>query len=395
LAERIRGSEVVLCDVGATLSRESFRAFCEGLLLASHRFTRKSGDHQPKPLLVQLAVPSVASAQPTLDRALATARAVCLARDLGNRPSNSKSPAWVAVEAKRVGKESGFRVRVIDQAGLERGGFGGLTAVGAGSANPPQLVIMDYKGGAGGPHVVLVGKGITFDSGGLCLKPADGMPLMKTDMAGAAAVLAVMSALRDLDVGVDVTGVLACAENMPGASAYRPSDVVRHFGGRTSEVVDTDAEGRLVLADALAYAAARLAPDVVIDIATLTGAATMALSRSMGALYTQDDGLAVALQAAGVASNDRLWRMPLVGDYRSALDSSVADISHVARTDVGAGSITAALFLQEFVAGVRWAHLDIAGPGRAEAPRAELARGATGFGARVLLRWLEGAPDLW
>ncbi|MEI8084091.1 MAG: leucyl aminopeptidase family protein, partial [Actinomycetes bacterium] len=384
---------VVLCDVGATLSRYAFRSFCEGLLLASYRFTRKSGHGAGKPLLVQLAVPSVASAQPALDRALVTAGAVYLARDLGNRPSNEKNPAWLAVEAKRIGKESGLRVRVIDGAGLQRGGFGGLTSVGAGSANPPQLVVMDYRGRPGGQHVVLVGKGITFDSGGLCIKPTDGMPLMKTDMAGAAAVLGVMSALQDLDVSVSVTGILACAENMPGASAYRPGDVVRHFGGRTSEVVDTDAEGRLVLADALAYASARLRPDVLVDIATLTGAATMALSRSVGALYTRDDQLAAALESAGTASNDRLWRMPLVGDYRDALESPIADICHVGRTDVGAGSITAALFLEEFVSGTRWVHLDIAGPGRAEAPRAELARGATGFGVRVLLRWLETAPD--
>lgn len=395
LAAKLEGSETVLCAVTASLSHHSLRAFCEGLLLASYRFSRKSEAKPPKETTVQLAVAGLAAAQRDLDRALITARAVWYARDLANRPSNEKNPEWLAQEATQWASTRGLRVRVLDELALAKGGFGGLLAVGSGSATPPRLVIMSYKGEPNAPHVVLVGKGITFDSGGLSLKPPDGMPLMKTDMSGAAAVLATMSALSELDVRANVTGILACAENMPGGSSYRPGDVIRHYGGRTSEVLNTDAEGRLVLADALAYSVARLRPDAIVDIATLTGAATLGLSRVYGALYSDDDGLAEALSKAGVESNDRVWQMPLVTEYRNLLDSAIADISHVSGKSYG-GSITAALFLKEFTAKhPRWAHLDIAGPARAEAPRAELVKGATGFGVRLLLRWLEAAPELY
>ena len=395
LARRIKNAEVVLCDVTASMSHASLRAFCEGLLLASYSFSRKSKQEPVKPTLVQLAVAGLASSQKVLDQAVTTAEAVIFARDLANRPSNEKSPQWLAEQAIGLARSAGLRVRVLDEQALERGGFGGLLAVGGGSANPPRLIVTEYRGDPTAPRIVLVGKGITFDSGGLSLKPPDGMPLMKTDMSGAAAVLAVMSALKASGVTANVVGLLACAENMPSGNAYRPGDVVRHFGGRTSEVLNTDAEGRMVLADAIAYANARLRPDVIVDVATLTGAATLGLSRIFGALFTPDDGLAKRLLEAGNESNDLLWRLPLAEEYRPSLDSSIADISHVSRGNVGAGAITAALFLKEFAGARRWAHLDIAGPARAEKDRGELSRGATGFGVRVLLRWLQSSPDLW
>jgi leucyl aminopeptidase len=233
-----------------------------------------------------------------------------------------------------------------------------------------------------------VGKGITFDSGGLSLKPNEGMKTMKTDMAGGAVVMAVMSAVRAFGVGKRVTGLIAAAENMPSGSAMRPSDVISHYGGKTSEVLNTDAEGRLVLADALAYADARLEPDVVVDIATLTGAAKIALGLRYGALFATDDALAEALADAGEESGERLWRMPLIEDYRPAIDSDVADVANIGRGGVSAGAITAALFLREFAGERPWAHLDVAGPARAGSDEGELSRGATGFGTRVLLRWL-------
>jgi leucyl aminopeptidase len=214
------------------------------------------------------------------------------------------------------------------------------------------------------------------------------MMLMKTDMAGGGAVIAVMAALADLGVRSRVTGLVAAAENMPSGSAYRPGDVLSQYGGTTVEVLNTDAEGRLVLADALAYAAAQLAPDQIVDVATLTGAARVALGGSHAALYANCDSLAEALLAAGQVSGDRLWRMPLEDGYRPSLDSPVADLAHVARDHNPAGSILAALFLREFVAGIPWAHLDIAGPGRSAADDGERSKGATGFGTRVLLRWL-------
>ncbi len=240
---------------------------------------------------------------------------------------------------------------------------------------------------------MLVGKGITFDSGGLSLKPNDGMKLMKTDMAGGAAVIAVMSALASLGVRARVTGLVAAAENMPSGSAYRPGDVITQYAGRSVEVLNTDAEGRLVLADAIAYADAELDPDVVVDIATLTGAARIALGTSIGALYSTDDDVAEGLLAAGRATGDELWRMPLPEDYLDALDSPVADLAHVARSGTAggyAGSIAAALFLREFTGGRPWAHLDVAGAARASSDDGEVTKGGTGFGTRLLLSWLGG-----
>jgi leucyl aminopeptidase len=216
---------------------------------------------------------------------------------------------------------------------------------------------------------------------------------MKTDMAGAAAVLAVVAAAAELQVPVRVSGLLACAENLPSGSAMRPSDVITHYGGRTVEVLNTDAEGRLVLADCLAYADARLRPDLVVDIATLTGAVGVALGRRDAAMFATDDGLAKALERAAEASGERLWRMPFVEDYRPAVDSDVADLANVAVKPArfSAGSIVAALFLREFAGGRAWAHLDIAATGRADAESEEITKGATGFGVRLLLRWLESA----
>jgi leucyl aminopeptidase len=219
------------------------------------------------------------------------------------------------------------------------------------------------------------------------------MRTMKTDMAGGAAVIATMSALAALGAPVRVTGLVAAAENLPSGTALRVGDVIRHYGGRTVEVLNTDAEGRLVLADALAYADAELAPDVMVDLATLTGAARVALGSVMAALYATDDGLAAGLLAAGTASGDRLWRMPLAEDYRAGLDSPVADLANVAGGSGRAGSIDAALFLREFTGARAWAHLDIAGAARATADDGEITKGATGFGTQLLLHWLTaGAP---
>jgi len=320
-----------------------------------------------------------------VDAAAVIAAATGLARDLANTPPAVKSPQWLADEAMRIAAESGLSARVWAADELEAAGFGGICAVGAGSARPPRLIELAYEPAAASPdarHVVLVGKGITFDSGGLSLKPNDNMRLMKTDMAGGGAVLAVLSALRRLGVACRVTGLVAAAENMPSGSAYRPGDVITQYGGRTVEVLNTDAEGRLVLADALAYADARLQPDYVVDIATLTGAARVALGISYAALYATDDALA----------GDRVWRMPLADPYARALESPVADLAHIARDGTPAGSIVAALFLREFAGQSRWAHLDIAGAGRAGADDGELTKGATGFGTRLLLRWLTGVP---
>jgi leucyl aminopeptidase len=367
---------------------ESVRAFAEGLLLGSYRFSLASGAAQAGPRQVRLLVPAGdEGAAAAVSAARAVAEAVALARDLANMPSSRKTPAWLAGEAARVAAASGLTVRVREPGELAAEGFGGILAVGAGSAQPPCLIELGYHPPGAGTHVVLVGKGITFDSGGLSLKSADGMKLMKTDMAGGAAVIAAMSALGELGATARVTGLIATAENMPSGSAMRPGDVITHFGGRTTEVLNTDAEGRLVLADALAYADTVLEPDVVVDLATLTGAARVALGGVLGALYTSDDALAGALLAAGQASGEPLWRMPLVGDYGDALDSPVADLANVPHSSrPRAGSIEAALFLREFTGGRPWAHLDIAGAARFS--DGDQGTGATGFGTRLLLQWL-------
>ena len=259
---------------------------------------------------------------------------------------------------------------------LAAAGSAACSAVGAGSARPPRLIELSYQPAGADRHVVLVGKGITFDSGGLSLKPNDGMKLMKTDMAGGAAVIAAMSALSALGVRIRVTGLVAAAENMPSGSAVRAGDVITHYGGRTVEVLNTDAEGRLVLADALAYADAVLEPDVVVDLATLTGAARVALGSALrGAATPPTTRWPRTCSRPGPASGDRLWRMPLAEDYRPGLDSPVADLANVARSGARAGSIDAALFLREFTGGRPWAHLDIAGAARSGADDGENSQG--------------------
>ncbi|MDL4817710.1 leucyl aminopeptidase family protein [Actinomadura opuntiae] len=386
LARRGRGRTALAAGVPSG----DLAAFVEGALLASYEF--RIGAAAPKRPLGTLAVLTEAGPEadaPAIERGTARARATALARDLANTPSGEKDPSWLAAQAERVAAETGLTARVRGEKELVEGGFGGLLAVGSGSVRPPRLIELAYTPeGTPDRHVVLVGKGITFDSGGLSLKPNDGMKTMKTDMAGGGVVIAVMSALRGLGVRARVTGLIAAAENMPSGSSMRPGDVIAHYGGRTSEVLNTDAEGRLVLADALAYADAELDPDTVVDVATLTGAAKVALGLRYGALFANDDALAASLTAAGAAAGEPLWRLPLVDDYRAAIDSDVADVANMGRGGFNGGAIAAALFLREFVGDRTWAHLDVAGPGRATADDAEITRGATGYGTRLLLDWL-------
>jgi leucyl aminopeptidase len=280
---------------------------------------------------------------------------------------------------------------VRDEHELAAEGFGGIVAVGMGSTRPPRLIELSYSPRGARKHVVLVGKGITFDTGGLSIKPNDGMLTMKTDMAGGAVVIAVMCALRDLGVKVKVTGLVCAAENMPSGSAQRPGDVITHYGGKTVEVLNTDAEGRLVLADGLAYAVEQLAPDVLVDLATLTGAASLGLGRIHGALFCSSDALAAELLAASEDGGEQTWRMPLVEEYRVTMDSDIADLRNIgtAEHQFQGGAITAALFLREFTGGLPWAHFDIAGPARSDKDDGEITKGASGYGVRTLLRWLE------
>ncbi len=392
LARRVLAGDLVVCGL-PRMAAAGLRSFAEGFGLGEYRF----GADPPRRTL---SIVGARARQRSLEQGAITSGAVGLARDLTNTPSSVKTPRWMVARSRRVARQTGLGISVLGVGDLRRDGFGGLIAVGQGSSRPPALVELSYHpAGVRGrrardvPHIVLVGKGITFDTGGISLKPSAAMVAMKTDMAGSATVLAVMSALRALDVEVRVTGLLALAENMPSGSATRPGDVITQYGGTTVEVLNTDAEGRLVLADALAYAAARLRPDAMVDIATLTGAVGIALGRRDAGLFANDERLAARLRRAADASGERVWRLPLVEEYRRSLASPVADLANIAspsgRLGPGAGAVVAALFLERFVGNIAWAHLDIAGTGRADADDFEVSRGGTGWGVRLLLRWLE------
>ena len=299
-----------------------------------------------------------------------------------------KSPQWLAKQATDLLKD--LTVSVRDDSTLRAEGWGGVVAVGQGSARLPRVVEATYDGG-GSTHVVLVGKGITFDTGGISIKPNAGMLTMKMDMGGAAAVLCALRAVADLALPLKVTVVACLAENMPSGLAQRPSDVITQYGGRTVEVLNTDAEGRLVLADGIAYADQVLKADVIVDVATLTGAMPVALGPKIAGLFATEDRLAAQLEQAAEASGERLWRMPMVEDYRAALESTTADLRNIGdpKLKLQGGSITAALFLREFAGGRPFAHLDIAGPAWSGSDDAELTKGGTGYGVRLLVSWLE------
>jgi leucyl aminopeptidase len=330
-----------------------------------------------------------------VDNAAAIAQAICRARDLIHTPANIKTPAWMGKQAELFAKGTSLKVKIY--AGNELKEFGGLRAVGGSSPKPgPRMIEVTYqpkskkKSIDALPHVVLVGKGITFDTGGVSLKrPYDTMMAMKSDMAGSAAILATLTALEELQPNVRVTALMMMAENAISGTAQRPSDVIKHYGGTTVEVINTDAEGRLVLADGLAYADLNLDPDYLVDIATLTGAATLGLGRQYAAMYTRDHALAAQLSKAGETTGDRVWHMPLVDDYKDSLVSDIADFNHNAsKGKYSAGSVTAALFLENFVGARRWVHLDIAGTARSEVDAGENSKGGTGFGVRLLTEWI-------
>ncbi|MEP6666390.1 MAG: leucyl aminopeptidase family protein [Nocardioidaceae bacterium] len=386
-AARTRGPAAT--SIGALADDDQLGAFAEGLVLGAFGFHRKSEDpkppHAPVVVLSDLAGPSRAE---VVERATVRAKASWRARSFALTPSNEKGPERLEQWAREAAKAADLDITVWDDKRLAADGFGGIVAVGSASAYPSRFVRLDYtpkKANRRTPHLVIIGKGITFDSGGISIKPRDAMMNMKRDMTGAGVVIAVMGALRDLGVRVKVTGLVAAAENAFGGAAMRPCDVVTHYGGRTTEVGNTDAEGRLVLADALAYAAAHIDASAVVDIATLTGAGKVALGTTLGALYANDERLASELDGAGAAAGEPLWRLPLSEEYEPLLENTFADSTNMAGQP---GSITAALFLQHFAGSAPWAHLDIASVGDSPKDAFEYTEGATGFGARLLLRWI-------
>ena len=378
----------VQLELPSSVGPDEVSELVRGLRLGGYRYAVTAEEQAPALRTVRLVTADPALAEP-VRRAAVLAQATALARDLANTPSNVKDPAWLARMATRTaGKVADVVVR--DEKWLAAHGFGGVLAVGGGSARPPRFVELSWRPSAKkAPHVVLVGKGITFDTGGISIKPADGMHLMRTDMSGGAAVIAAVEAIARLGLDVRVTGLVPCAENHVSGSAYRPGDVVRHYGGRTTEVTNTDAEGRMVMADALAYAVDRLRPDLIVDVATLTGAMKISLGLRTGGLFASTDDVAAKILSAGEAAGERWWRMPLSSDVGSVADEFAqavhSEIADVRQCPPGPGGIAAAMFLREFTGGLPWAHLDIAGPARADRTYDEVSAGATGFAARTLV----------
>ncbi len=389
LGRKVRGKAIELVSLCAQ-SRLEIRAHAVSILLGAYTWNLKTGKTDEIP-----AITIATKDGDAVREASVIAQALYTARDLIHTPSNIKNPLWMAEEAKKIAYDKGLAISVLS--GKELAKFGGLRAVGNSSPKPgPRFIEMTYipkgktKSASALPHIVIVGKGITFDTGGVSLKrPYEFMTAMKSDMAGAAAALATISALPDLQPQVKVTVLMMCAENALSATSQRPSDVITQYDGTTVEIINTDAEGRLVLADGLAYAVEKLDPDYLVDIATLTGSATLGLGRQYAALYTRDTALAKELVAVGESSGERVWQMPLVDDYTDSLESDIADLNHAAdKGDYSAGSVTAALFLEHFVGDRRWFHLDIAGTGRSESDTGENVKGGTGFGVRFFIDWI-------
>lgn len=313
--------------------------------------------------------------------------AVYLARDLENAPGSEIYPETFADAAQESARRYGYRAEIWDKKRIEAEGFGGLLAVNSGSARQPRFIILEYNSGRKDLNtIVLIGKGITFDSGGISIKPASNMAEMKMDMSGAAAVLGTMEAVVRLKLPLHLVGLIPATENMPSGSSMRPGDIIRHYGGKTSEVDNTDAEGRLILADALVYAE-KYKPSAVIDIATLTGACVVALGHHASGMMGNDDELIAKLKAAGEKTHERLWQLPLFEEYEKQIKSDVADVKNVGGR--WAGAITAGLFLKKFVGNYKWVHLDIAGTAILEEDFPYAPKGGSGVGVRLLVEFLK------
>jgi leucyl aminopeptidase len=391
---RVGEASVAVEPVGGleASAQELAISLATGACLRAYRFdkyrtTKDAEEDQSEEvakLTLHLAEPAAAEAE--WPAAAAVIAGVSHGRDLVTEPANVLSPEAFADACVELGSALGLEVEVLDRAALQRLGMNALLAVGQGSAHESRVATLRWSGGAPDePPVALLGKGVCFDSGGLSIKPAAGMEEMKWDMAGAAAVFGAMKALAGRKAKANVVGVLGLTENMPSGTAQRPGDVITAMSGVTIEVVNTDAEGRLVLADVLHYAKERFKPKVLIDLATLTGAIVVALGHEQAGLFSPDDQLAERIQAAGAAVGERLWRMPLGDDYAKHIKSDIADIKNVGRTRE-AGATAGAVFLQRFAGDVPWAHIDMAGTAWSKEDRPLAPKGATGYGIRLLER---------
>ena len=378
------------CDFPGGSEEWSLRTFLLELLNAGYRYENKSSKPPPKKRLKSFRAHLSSKAtkgKKIIREAEAIHHGMTLARELGNLPPNVCTPSWMKKQAENLKKLfPKLRVKAIDEKGMRKLNMGAFLAVSQGSSEEGKLVCIEYRNGGKQKPVVLVGKGVTFDTGGISIKPSPAMDEMKFDMCGAASVLGTIRACVELELPLNVVGVLACAENMPGGRACKPGDVVTTLSGKTVEILNTDAEGRLVLCDALSYAE-KYEPDCIVDIATLTGACVVALGKGASGLLGNDQELCDALLAAGEQSGDRAWQLPLWDEYQSELDSNFADIANIGGR--GAGTITAACFLSRFTKKQRWAHLDIAGT----AWLSGKSKGATGRPVPLLTEFLLGRVE--
>lgn len=362
-------------------------AVVEGLYLGAYTFTEFKSEAKAAPECTVTLCSAIPEAEALVAKAQVSAEAVCFTRDLVNRPGNVVNPEVMANAASKLAEELPLEVEVLDEVQMAERKMGAILAVGQGSANPPRMITLKYNGADAAPYVAYVGKGITFDSGGISIKPDDGMGEMKDDMSGAGAVLGAMKAIATLGLKCNVIGILACAENMPGGRAQRPGDIVRAANGKTIEVISTDAEGRMMLADAVDYAC-KLGAQKVIDIATLTGAVIIALGKETSGIVSNDDALVEQIKKAGKFAGENYWQLPSLPECKEAIKSDVADLLNSAGRP--GGCITGGLFIGEFVAkGIPWAHLDIGGTSTATKDSGHKVKGGTGFGTLTLIKLAE------
>lgn len=362
------------------------KAMQEGACLGNHLFSKYKGDQKIKPLKqikFRVADGAARKLRPISKRVTAVCEGTILAREWINVPSNDKTPEKLTRSIAGRAKKQGLKVRILNESQLKQKKFGALLAVAAGSQSKPSLLILEHKVPRAQKTIALVGKGVTFDSGGLNIKTGNSMASMKADMSGAAAVAATLISAAKINPKFNLIGAIPIVENMPSGRATRPGDIIRSYAGKTIEIGNTDAEGRLILIDAMSYVVKTYQPHYVIDVATLTGACVVALGENIAGVFSNDEDLAGAIIAAGEKTHERCWRMPLPEDYKDLLKSDFADMSNIGSTRWG-GAIAAALFLSEFTADTPWAHIDIAGPAYHGKESAYCGAGGTGFGVRLL-----------
>ncbi|MCK4766848.1 MAG: leucyl aminopeptidase [Desulfobacula sp.] len=398
--EKTKAKTITVClPAIQTLGPEkTAECFAEGMLLGDYRFlkykeiSKKKDDYAGLKMIRFACTKAVNSTRKGVKKGVVAARAACEARDMANEPGNGWTSKEFADYAKTLARTHGLAYSCLEKKDLKKLGMGGILAVNQGSAIPPRMVILEYKPEKKSDTILLVGKGITFDSGGISIKPSSGMEEMKYDMCGGAAVLATMQAVGEEKPSVGVVAVIPATDNMSGSSAVRPGDIIRHFNGVTSEIVNTDAEGRMILADALAYGIKTFTPDCVVDIATLTGAVVVGLGHHYSGLMSNNDELTDRLICAGKDAGEPLWRLPLTKEYKKQIESKVADIKNVGGR--WGGTITASAYLSNFVDKTPWAHLDIAGTAWDFTEKSYIPKGPSGIGVRTFLNlirdWKKG-----